>query len=346
MNQKKQNFTNAAVKLNKQVKRKLDAITPNTAQSILDLLTQEQNLQTTPNKTPEVFKQLQQIHNQLKSFTEINELNKRFGRKELIARMNKAMDLTNTAPKDISFMELVTNPDLQHISGNFSTFDAELSALAKQNINPDILRKKLSERLTNIPTVAQSFTKLWTDVLNKNPGSMRQMRDHCISLDLDSCTKYMQKFTNDMLKKQNIQNAKLNVKVIDSWAQAAKEAIKPHDTTDLIGLYVPSFSPGKPDVAYIHRKKTLNLLPSNMRNDISLFVNMMNILAHEYSHFIDYTSPDKGAVGAQKMTIGKKIYQNPVKTRHKEYMANPTEKSAYETGNTVAYQILKTFDKA
>jgi len=71
----------------------------------------------------------------------------------------------------------------------------------------------------------------------------------------------------------------------------------------------------------------------------------INTLSHENAHRVDYINPNAGVLGAQKLNLGYKIYQNTNTVDYNTYKNNWTEQSSFTIGDRVGNGFEKELKK-
>lgn len=239
----------------------------------------------------------------------------------VIARLEDAIAKDAFRPRNLTLYQFATGSDFQYINGEFSTFDAKLSRMIKNNVPADELRRYLNKNL-NQPAcinVADQYVADWSELIAKYPNERIAVTNAGMSGDTTLYEEYCDKLAREMRDKIGIEHY-VKVCVFDSWADA-------HNTTGLKLTESMNTSTGfctlawitKPEkakgktcyVIYIIRKKLYELLRN--KTNPELYNDMMGMLAHEFGHIIDAASPNKGMLGAQTANIAGNVYEAPAK---------------------------------
>ena len=87
---------------------------------------------------------------------------------DLATKMEKAVQLDQYRPKNMSIVQLAISDDLEHIGGDFSTFDKKLSRMIKNNEKPEVIRERFKGGTHNVYLLAKQFSADWIRRLNKH----------------------------------------------------------------------------------------------------------------------------------------------------------------------------------
>ena len=269
------------------------------------------------------------------------------------AKQQASVAYDKYAPKNISFIEFATmindNPKLvQGIVGEFSTVNSELTKLFKKlNKNNGIseydFRKKLRASMKK-------------DAMNQNVDRQVKLYADIICSDDDIL---MDAWTFDTLNRKQRQelaikiidgineqlgiDKKLKVKYIDKKIQDVQFFLLDGLATIIIKI-VNQFAHENYQIRErrgTYRKSKIIVM------EHSLFSGFLNVLSHEYGHFIDDKYPDLGMVGSQIAYYGSEVYSS--RKSDEIYRMNPTEASSFTIGDAVEkgiVQALKDMAKA
>ena len=93
---------------------------------------------------------------------------KHFDPLDLANRLEKAIKLDQYRPKNMNLVQLALSKDLDHIGGDFDTFDVELSKMFKDKADPDKIRGRFKAGTANIYTLAKQFSADWIQRLKNH----------------------------------------------------------------------------------------------------------------------------------------------------------------------------------
>jgi hypothetical protein len=85
---------------------------------------------------------------------------------DLAAKIEKAIKLDRYRPKNMLLMQLAKSDDLEHIAGEFDTFDRNLAKMVKNNESPEKIRDRFIAGTANIYILAKQFSNDWICRLN------------------------------------------------------------------------------------------------------------------------------------------------------------------------------------
>ena len=100
----------------------------------------------------------EKIYNEL-SF-EVKLLLKNFKPEYIIKKLEKAIQLDDFRPRNLSIYTFAMDPDLNYVNGEFSTFDEFLSAMIRNNENPNKVRKYAAKEIYNRINVAKQYRNI------------------------------------------------------------------------------------------------------------------------------------------------------------------------------------------
>ena len=246
------------------------------------------------------------------------------------------------APKNITlsqFTEMVEQDPklLTDIGGAFSTYNPNLARLHREldteNIeSKDSFRNKLKESIDENASekraaeIAKMYEKIilsdddiltaaWAfETLNENQRQDLAIKIICaVNQYFGIADKIKVSYRQDVYKKL-IQ--KFVLKLLGVMEH------KKYEFIDYSGLY---------------QKRKITITP------VSDFLEFIEIISHEYGHFIDHEYPDFGMLGAQVAAYGHSVYSSI--EGDKIYKSNPTEISSLKIEYVVTEHIKKVLDE-
>lgn len=267
---------------------------------------------------------------------------------DLAAKMEKAIQLDQYRPKNMSIVQLAISDDLAHVNGDFDTFDIKLSKMIKNKEDPKKIRDCFIGGTANIYVLAKQFSADWIRRLKKH----KELADAARNAKEDTVVKAYNELFN-ALAKDFCEEYKCHIhaKVIIDWATSD---VKPKDGWDNTsgyhqaahGLDLPENvseeektkileefhkNPVKYPGAY--RESLVRINITNIMNKhpepVDFFYSMISIFAHEMHHALDYQQTREGALGSQIEQADSKIYVNPTESVD-AYLASATEISSHE----------------
>ena len=221
------------------------------------------------------------------------------------------------APKNITleqFAQMVEQDPklLDDIGGKFSTFNPKLAkAMNRASFFSTKSKDELREVLAHYTFTADAlrsrghaYGRIFWKVISSNENILKSV---WVFETLDK--QQQQDLAIDIIKSVNKHfNIKDEIEI---------EVVKEIAEDDVMGFY-------NPDLKRIILEET---------NDVRRF---MEILSHEYNHFIDDCHPDFGALGTQVSVAARKAYGSSYSGG--KYV-NPTEVSSHAVGIDVAYYV-------
>lgn len=228
---------------------------------------------------------------------------KKYDTTKLILGLEKAINLNQYRPKNMSITQFAISDDIDYINGNFDTFDLQLSRELKDN-NPLIIVKKYQQAITNLHLLAKHFSDEWIQRLNKHIDLVRVARN-----------------TNDKKAYKDLFNV-----LIKDFCDKHNCVIDCNIVTKMPEGMSPYWLGGhRNGHVFINITRIKDL---NKKND-NFFWEMLSTFIHEVHHGLDYSNPREGALGPQ---IYLAVKEGPSLYDNHEY---PTEISSYEIARTV-----------
>ncbi len=249
------------------------------------------------------------------------------------ARAQLAQKLDQYRPRNMRHEEFIISPDLEYTAGPFSTFNPNLAQLIRQNTPSSKIESYAIALSHNLEPVAREYADAMTEVLTQNPGVHTAMLDLGMNVPRDIYMQYLQKVLNKLADALHMGDIHLPpVFVIDSWDQIpAQLHPKDQDPSAIDGAHIHlTTQDGNSFFAIIiHRG---NIARHSNNDKRRFFILLMNTLAHEFSHHIDKTCPNRGAIGAQQAAL---INSCP----------DITEYSAHTIGDSVEKRLNALFQR-
>lgn len=289
------------------------------------------------------------IHKQMHALVQ-GLLKKGYSPNDLIERLNKAIKLNEYRPKNQSLFLLAKSDDLDYIGGEYDTFNPSLSKLAKDiNKNEDAIRDSFDHLTVNRFDLVKQFTKDWIRRLDQHKDLIEKVRKAPDQEKMEVYEELLKALAKDFCKEYDIPEDMVRIRVVENWAKAG---IKKTDKTlastdDAWNIVLPPDTPQEKrdklisEIAkdpYNHPEaKKLKIVSMNFelmqkdaqKNNIDLFVYIMESFAHEMGHVLDILKPREGALGPQVQMIDKKTYTD-INADKKRYYQSATELSSYE----------------
>ncbi len=244
-------------------------------------------------------------------------------------RLKWAQERDSFRPQNMTKSEFFTSPDLEYVWGPFSTFDPILSRMVQFNTMASMIESYAIRQINNIDAVSREYADAMAAILTENLIIHNKMQRYGLWAPSMVFTPYLQTIITELAHKLNISHIHMpHVIMIDSWdlvpAQLCPPAKKQPNTH---GIYInlSLFGENTPykSIIIIHRK---NIAQDANNNPQDFFFNLMNTLAHEFSHHVDHMIPNRGAAGSQKVAIGHSIH-------------DIVEYSAHTIGNAVEQKL-------
>ncbi len=288
------------------------------------------------------------VHENESLYPELAALRGAYGIPEMIRRMEMAIAKDDFRPKDMRLLDFAASPDLDSITDDFCTFDINVSRAYRKYkhglISKDELRRINTASITNAFEVVTQYEKDWSAILAAHPKYTRQLITRSMDIPTKKLTKILTTFMMDMYKRQSIIPANPHLLVVDDWDEAPTgwipDKIKKSKTISGFHTYIELGG------------KWINLICLNRRkhkatDSLSMFIELMKSLAHEYGHVIDrcVQLSVRGMLGQQRATIDREIYQENTDGEHKqEYQDSATETSSYDIGDHLAFMLNRKYN--
>ena len=257
-----------------------------------------------------------------------------WGIEEFIRRCEHAIKIDMHRPRNMPILDLVADPDLFYLGGDFSTFDKNLAKKQIANRSVEQIKEYI---IANIPTAdahAQEVANAALKVLEKNAEQQKYLIFDNDTILYSLC---FQKIADDMMDEMNLPGDAPWVSFVESWDFLENA---PKNLLGMSGRTKPdSFGNRTPYI--IHNLNKLREWSATKHSDmwqaLTTLWHANASFAHEFVHFIDNEHPNRGALGAQKAHLCNKIYNGD----ESEHSKNPTEKVPLMTGNIVEQEIIK-----
>jgi len=268
---------------------------------------------------------------------------------DLATKIEKAIQLNQYRPKNMSIVQLAKSDDLNHIGGEFDTFDIKLNKMMKDKESPEKIRDLFKGGTANVYILAKQFSADWIRRLNKHKNLVATARNANETNIIKAYDDLFMALAKDFSKEYDIQ---ISTKVVTDWATST---IKPKDDWEKIqGLQLVSTgfmhkkgmsdtekqklieecvkNPEKHKISRI-RINITNIKEANQNPD-DFFYSMISIFAHEIHHALDLLKPREGALGPQISLIDNKTYTN-ISVNKQAYQESATEISSYAIEETL-----------
>lgn len=267
---------------------------------------------------------------------------------DLAAKIDKAIQLDQYRPKNMSIIQLAISDDLDHVGGDFNTFDMKLSRMIKNKEEPEKIRDRFIGGTANIYVLAKQFSADWIRRLKEHKELADAARNAKEDTAVDAYNELFKVLAKDFCEEYNCH---IRAKVITDWATSD---VKPKDGWENIGGYhqpahgldlpkniseeektkiLEEFHKNPVEYPGAYRESLVRINITNVRKKhpepIDFFYNMISIFAHEMHHALDYERPRQGALGPQIENADSKTYTNPTESVD-AYRASATEISSHE----------------
>ncbi len=280
------------------------------------------------------------------SMPELRALHNVFGRNEMVRRMELAIEKDKYRPHNMRRFDFVASPDLDYVGGDVSTFDADLSWAVRNGVDDYSLRRLAAGNIVNLDEVVTKYASDWMTILQSHPIMVKQIMKNPQGIDKEQLMWIFQTFVADMLKRQGIKYPHLYVYVVDDWAEAPEGSVDKNvlNADVSVGGFFKLFKTGDSDV--LKSIIVINRANQPHKDNFDLFVKLINALAHEYGHFVDQIFPNRGMLGAQVETVGKKVYIEGTQQEDVEkYHDNATEKSSSAIERALENQLRQKYGR-
>lgn len=242
-----------------------------------------------------------------------------YGQTELYNRLKMAVAKDKHRPRNMQFWEFVASPDLEYVGGEFSTFDRNL-ALKKLKKTAKFSQAQAKLGGKKVPSMDEiigdaisgtpkniyeatldkfdAFFKMYeqSDLKKAHADIVKQG----VKFDADEYSMLLTLLVQNMAHKQGIKNDVAYVIISDDLSFDS-EAFGKYSRE-----YIPELNAERGFIAInrnlLHKAIATQVKDKQIQNEI-LFTEILSIVMHEYSHHVDVTAPNKGAVGAQKMNL-------------------------------------------
>lgn len=248
------------------------------------------------------------------------------------------------APKNITlqeFTEMVERePDLlDSIGGEFSTFNPEFAKIYKSRrksggIPDDDFRNKMKDSMGKdaMATVAEKQAAIYADIICSDDDILLGALTFA-TLDRNQRKNLAIKIIDGINKRLGI-DTKLGILYINKRNQ--QPVLNQLD--DMMNYVLKTISNKLKKTDYKPRKwagyyQNKQIVMLNAKD----FLEFMEVLSHEYGHFIDHKYPDLGMLGSQIAFYGRKIYSDD--ESDEIYKSNPTEVSSFKIAKVVEDRI-------
>lgn len=257
-----------------------------------------------------------------------------------ISTFGKALNVYETyAPTNIALPDflrmLKEDPKLlDDIHGNFSSFNPELSKIFKQykagKITGKQFRKDVYYAITEgaLYDVSGKYADIYTSIIN---GDDEILCDAWIfdTLDRKQRQELAIKIIDGINKHLGIEQ-KLKIRYTDG----KKRFMTPRTLlmallNEFVEKMILETEPIDPGGLYNEQENSIHII------EAETFEDFMNILSHEYNHFIDCKYPDLGMLGAQIAEYSRQAYDQ-TRAQHDN---NATERASMWIADTVEFEV-------
>lgn len=276
---------------------------------------------------------------------------------DLAAKIDKAIQLDQYRPKNMSILQLAISDDLDHVGGDFNTFDMKLSQMIKNKEEPEKIRDRFIGGTANIYVLAKQFSADWIRRLKEHKELADAARNAKEDTAVYAYNDLFKALARDFCEEYNCH---IRAKVITDWATSDVKPKNGWDNTNgyhqpAHGLDLPKniseeektkileeFHKNPIEYPGAYRESLVRINITNVRNKhpepVDFFYNMISIFAHEMHHALDYAHPREGALGPQIARADSKTYTSPTESVD-AYRASATEISSHEIQHQLFDQL-------
>jgi hypothetical protein len=249
----------------------------------------------------------------------------RFSPEELIQRLQKAIDLYEYAPRNLSLFSLALRADLDYISGEFDTFSIDL-AKAIKNQDLDTARHLFDPLTLNRYVLAEQFAQDWMRRLSMHPDLIQRAKEATYDTEVRAYTELFNALIRDFCDDYKISPNSVNLKIVGdseraseygSYRVGGEKLVIPNDISDedQINMLIQfAKSPKTTQGVIKNRDVVVNLGDIRERHAQDFFNHVIGTFVHEMNHFLDDVLPHQSALGPQVSKIDQQIYdkKNPI----------------------------------
>jgi hypothetical protein len=256
------------------------------------------------------------------------------------------------APANITLQQFTKmveqDPSLLDSSGQFSTFNPELSKAAKSGQYHKVA-EIFKQATTNLSNTANQMSDYWLELLDMNKSFIKAARNATPEKEIVAYEVLFGLLSHAFCEDNDCD---IEVRVVTSWdgINVNHENDKYRDGTHLSGFMLnapENISDAErqkiieevrknPD-AHPYAKKTsfvyvnIDNIRKNFPDKSDFFYEMISVFVHEMQHALDFQHPNRGALGAQVEHIDRKSGM--------EYTESPAENSAYSVENMLIKRL-------
>lgn len=281
-----------------------------------------------------------------------------FTPEQLITKFKKAIALYNYKPKNLHMALFATSKDLDYIGGEFSTFDRNLSQMAKNKEETHKIQERFKYGMTNNNLLSRQFSDYWISLLKKHCKLINVIRNTNPDYIMDAYNVLLHVLNYEFCK---YYNCIIDTKIVSDWELSD---IKPETNQDTYSALhgngtVLHLNANIPEHERIRITEEFKKDPKNHPNGIKtsvvrinfsnckkgnitpeqLFIKIMVDCAHEMQHALDYQYPNLGMLGCQIHHLDQQTYVLDI--NKKEYWKSATEISSYTIGKELLARLQK-----
>lgn len=222
--------------------------------------------------------------------------------KVLIQKINKAIELDEYRPKNMSIGQLAISGDLDYMVGEFDTFDVKLSKMMKDKEDRDKIREQFKVGMRNLDVMKKQFSSDWIHRLNEHKDLVEAARNASEKNAIRAYRNLFGALSRDFCKEYN---CKIRIGVVDNWAICSID--RPREGT--AGVMIPyKAEDGKGQGAKLSdilvNIDTIRKYSSRKKHSSDEFLYMMlGVFVHEMQHALDSQQARQGVLGPQIYTI-------------------------------------------
>ena len=214
-------------------------------------------------------------------------------------RAMRAVELDMYRPRNLAKEVFLASPDLEYVAGPFSTFDITLARMIHAHVPQRDINSYIIGHLKNLSGIAAEYVYQILIAVKD-----LKLADKLARLTVNTPTQIVQTLFQTLAHKVQYQMSlghhNLTIWVVNSWADVPGVFVpSPEHRDGTFGLYTQHLfdkTDGRThNYILLHRGNIVT-------NKADLYRGIMQTFAHEFSHFVDTVSPNRGALGAQVMS--------------------------------------------
>ena len=259
----------------------------------------------------------------------------------MIAKLEMAIARDESRPRNKSIFWFAMDADLPNIRGPHATFLPELKVSDQDTVaERDEFRKMLGTMLSNAKNVSAQYLYDIESLLNSFP---RTVIEDAIDGGPDDYDVLLGRIATKLCQWRKIPN----VPEMRPRVQTMSGIVEPRNRAGTHKVFVDRNTKKISHSIFIFIGNIEHALQNNSANynkasrelqKRMLFVNVLISFVHEFNHFVDYVAPDRGALGSQVATLGRRVYSD---STQEIYESNATEVASNATEDPIGPAIAK-----